>query len=70
MEIHNEKNIYYRSYWFYRFTSKEVCVKVSCVAFDRYNSNNDYGWLKNSQYLDKMELILGDIRDYVLFLNH
>ena len=44
----------------------EMCVKKGyrVVAFDRYNSNNDYGWLKNSQYLDKIELILGDIRDY------
>ncbi len=44
----------------------EMCVKKGyrVVAFDRYNSNNDYGWLKNSQYLDRIELILGDIRDY------
>ncbi len=34
------------------------------VGFDRYNSNNDLGWLKKSKYLNKMEIILGDIRDY------
>ena len=34
------------------------------VAFDRYNSNNDAGWLKGSKYLNKIDLILGDIRDY------
>ena len=34
------------------------------VGFDRYNSNNDLGWLKKSKYINKMEIILGDIRDY------
>jgi len=34
------------------------------VAFDRYNSNNHYGWLENSKYKKKIEFILGDIRDY------
>ncbi len=34
------------------------------IAFDRYNSNNDYGWLNNSKYLNDIEIILGDIRDY------
>lgn len=34
------------------------------VGFDRYNSNNDLGWLKKSKYLNKMEIKLGDIRDY------
>ena len=35
----------------------------SVVAFDRYNSNNNFGWL-NSSPVKKIELILGDIRDY------
>jgi len=34
------------------------------VAFDRYNSNSDYGWLENSKYKKKINFILGDIRDY------
>ena len=34
------------------------------VAFDRYNSNNDHGWLNNSPYKKDFEFILGDIRDY------
>ena len=34
------------------------------VAFDRYNSNNHYGWLENSKFKKKIEFILGDIRDY------
>jgi NAD dependent epimerase/dehydratase len=34
------------------------------VAFDRYNSNNDWGWLENSTYKNDFQVILGDIRDY------
>ena len=34
------------------------------IAFDRYNSNNDWGWLENSKYKNDFQVILGDIRDY------
>ena len=34
------------------------------TAFDRYNSNNDWGWLEKSKYKDHFNVILGDIRDY------
>jgi len=34
------------------------------VAFDRYNSNNDWGWLEESKCKNEFEVILGDIRDY------
>jgi len=34
------------------------------VAFDRYNSNNDWGWLEDSKYKNDFQVILGDIRDY------
>ena len=34
------------------------------VAFDRYNSNNHYGWLEQSKYKKKIKFILGDIRDF------
>ena len=34
------------------------------VAFDRYNSNNHWGWLENSPIKNDVEVILGDIRDY------
>ncbi|RJQ27353.1 NAD-dependent epimerase/dehydratase family protein [Candidatus Parcubacteria bacterium] len=34
------------------------------VAFDRYNPNNDWGWLESSPYKNDMEVVLGDIRDY------
>ena len=39
------------------------------VAFDRYNPNSDYGWLKNSNLFKDIEIILGDIRDYDSVLN-
>ena len=34
------------------------------VAFDRYNINNHWGWLEDSEYKNDMEVILGDVRDY------
>tara|TARA_Y100001980_G_C14545218_1_gene324685 strand:+ start:659 stop:1654 length:996 start_codon:yes stop_codon:yes gene_type:complete len=34
------------------------------TAFDRYNSNNDWGWLENSKFKNDFQVILGDIRDY------
>ena len=34
------------------------------IAFDRYNSNNDWGWLENSKYNNDFQVILGDIRDF------
>ena len=34
------------------------------VGFDRYNSNNNWGWLENSKYKNDFQVILGDIRDY------
>ena len=34
------------------------------VGFDRYNSNNDWGWLENSEIKNDIEIILGDIRDF------
>jgi NAD dependent epimerase/dehydratase len=44
----------------------EICVKkgYSVIAFDRYNSDNNFGWLDKSKYKSEMEFILGDIRDY------
>ena len=44
----------------------EFCVKsgFDVVAFDRYNSNNDWGFLENSKYRKDMEVVLGDIRDF------
>ena len=34
------------------------------LAFDRYNPNNDWGWLEGSPVKNDVEVILGDIRDY------
>jgi len=44
----------------------ELCVEkgFDVAAFDRYNTNNHWGWLENSKYKNDMEVILGDIRDY------
>lgn len=44
----------------------ELCVEegFDVTAFDRYNSNNDWGWLGSSNLKNDMEIILGDIRDY------
>ena len=44
----------------------ELCVELGfdVVAFDRYNPNNHWGWLEDSKYMNDMEVILGDVRDY------
>jgi len=44
----------------------ELCVELGykVKAFDRYNSNNHWGWLEESKYKDDVNIILGDIRDY------
>ena len=44
----------------------ELCVEkgYEVVAFDRYNSNNQWGWLEDSKYKKDMQVILGDVRDY------
>ena len=44
----------------------EYCIELGydVVAFDRYNSNNNWGWLEGSKYKDDMRVILGDIRDF------
>ena len=44
----------------------ELCVErgFEIVAFDRYNSNNNWGWLEDSPVKNDVEVILGDIRDY------
>ena len=34
------------------------------TVFDRYNSNNNWGWLENSTLKKDFNIILGDIRDY------
>jgi len=33
-------------------------------AFIKYNSRNNWGWLDNSEYIDDIEILTGDIRDY------
>tara|TARA_B100000989_G_scaffold297931_1_gene285316 strand:+ start:6565 stop:7554 length:990 start_codon:yes stop_codon:yes gene_type:complete len=38
--------------------------KYEVIAFDRYNSYNDWGWLENLKSKKQLKFILGDIRDY------
>tara|TARA_B100002003_G_scaffold223380_1_gene227845 strand:- start:20 stop:370 length:351 start_codon:yes stop_codon:yes gene_type:complete len=40
----------------------ELCVEkgFNVAAFDRYNLNNHWGWLEDSEYKDEIEVILGD----------
>jgi len=44
----------------------ELCVEKGfrVIAFDRYNPNNHWGWLEESEYKSDLEVILGDVRDY------
>ena len=44
----------------------EYCVEQNfdVIAFDRYNPNNNWGWLEYSSYKNDIQVILGDIRDY------
>jgi len=44
----------------------ELCINrgYNVRAFDRYNSDNNIGWLENSPYKNDIEVMLGDIRDY------
>jgi NAD dependent epimerase/dehydratase len=44
----------------------ELLVKegFQVKAFVRYNSKNSWGWLDESEYIDNIEIITGDIRDY------
>ena len=34
------------------------------IGYDRYNPNNNWGWLEGSRYKSEIDIILGDIRDY------
>ena len=44
----------------------ELCVEkgFEVVAFDRYNSNYNLGWLEKSKYEKDINFVFGDIRDY------
>ena len=43
--------------------------KYNVVGFDRYNSNDDWGWLEKLKNLKNFEFILGDKTDYELVYN-
>jgi len=44
----------------------ERCVEegFDVIVFDRYNPNNNWGWLEQSVYKNDVKVILGDLRDY------
>ncbi|MDD5449055.1 MAG: GDP-mannose 4,6-dehydratase [Candidatus Omnitrophica bacterium] len=44
----------------------ERCVESGyrVKAFIRYNSRNNWGWLENSKFADKVNVVTGDIRDF------
>lgn len=44
----------------------EKCVELgyNVKAFVRYNSKNNWGWLEKSKYLNDIQVITGDIRDF------
>ena len=44
----------------------ELCLKnnIKVIAFDRYNSNNSWGWLESLKHKNEIEVVLGDIRDF------
>ena len=42
------------------FSSK----KINVIAYDKYNSRGDYGWLENNKNIGNTKIILGDINDY------
>ena len=44
----------------------EMCVErgYNVIAFDKYNSFNNWGYLENSKYKNNFEVVLGDLRDY------
>jgi NAD dependent epimerase/dehydratase len=45
-------------------TEKLTALGYEVRAFVRYNSENSWGWLDSSAYLEDIEIFAGDIRDY------
>ena len=44
----------------------ELLIKkgYNVIAFDKYNSDNHWGWLEQSNFKHDCQVVLGDIRDY------
>lgn len=44
----------------------ELCVEqgYKVKGYDRYNPNNNWGWLENTPYKNDIEVVLGDVRDF------
>ncbi len=40
--------------------------KINVIAYDKYNSNGNCGWLENNKKIGNTKIILGDINDFTL----
>lgn len=40
--------------------------RFKVIAYDKYNSNGNLGWLQNNSKISKVKIILGDINDFSL----
>ena len=49
--------------WIYWFSSNEYFKKIEVVAYDLYNSNNNWGWLENNRNDKNLIVLLGDVSD-------
>jgi dTDP-glucose 4,6-dehydratase len=45
-------------------TEKLIEKGYQVKAFIRYNSRNNWGWLEESEYINDIQIITGDIRDF------
>tara|TARA_Y100000590_G_C15603110_1_gene970889 strand:- start:276 stop:1247 length:972 start_codon:yes stop_codon:yes gene_type:complete len=43
-----------------------VNKKIKVIAYDKYNSKGDFGWLEENKKIGNTKIILGDIKDYSL----
>ena len=41
-----------------------VKKKFKVTVYDKYNSNNNFGWIESSLYKNKIKVILGDVCDF------
>ncbi len=66
MELKNKKILVTGSSGFIgsHLTEKLVAMGCDVTAFVKYNFQNDWGWLENSEVKDEIEIYTGDIRDY------
>ena len=66
IRLHEKKILITGAFGFIGSHLAELFVRkgFEVIAFDRYNSNNNWGWLEHSKFKNEIEVVLGDIRDY------